>query len=59
VGSITAKLGSEMLPIPTDAVTGAFGPDVAPDDVFDPCEVTVMVPVENEVAVVPNNVDIS
>ena len=58
-GTITAKLGSEMLPIPTDTAIGAGGPEVAPDEVLVPCEVTAIVPVENVVAVLPNKPAIS
>jgi hypothetical protein len=49
----------EMFPIATAAVSEAFGPDVSPAVVFVPCEVTVIVPVKNVVAMEPNNEPIS
>ena len=54
-----ARLGSDMLPMATAAVSGAFGPDVGPDVSLDPWDVTVIVPVKNVVAVDPNNDDMS
>ena len=54
-----ARLASDMLPIATDAASGARGPDVAPAVVFVPCEEIVIVPVEKSVALLPNNVAIS
>jgi len=56
---MTAKLGSEILPIATDAASGAFGPEVDPEVVFVPCEVAVIVPVKKVVAVEPNSCAIS
>ena len=57
---MTAKLGSEMLPMATTAVKGALRTVVAPVvSIPTPCETTLIVPVKKVVAVEPNNVDIS